>query len=359
MATLVVRIPGWLVATHVLGESVSARWQRRGSAAGFDHIVFVDALGAAPDAGEGAPGDMAVDGGALDLDLDLARDAVGRGVVVQCPAGDARPGPVVAAAQVRDLGAPLRGSALPAWTVSVRAPADLAGAEAFLASQRREALAAAGVRIVGDAAFVAPTARIAAGATLWGDVVVLGDTVVGPGAVIHPGCHLTDATVDTDAVLRPYTVVEGARIGTGCVVGPFAHLRPGTVLEQGARVGNFVETKAAHLGAGAKANHLTYLGDCAVGAGANIGAGTITCNYDGARKHRTEIGAGAFIGSNTALVAPVRVGASALVAAGSVITDDVPDDALAIARGRQRTLADRGAAALAANRAARDAERAR
>ena len=119
------------------------------------------------------------------------------------------------------------------------------------------------------------------------------------------------------------------------VVGPFARLRPGTHLESGARIGNFVETKNARLGEGAKANHLTYLGDCSVGQGANIGAGTITCNYDGFSKHRTEIGAGAFIGSNTAIVAPLRVGEGAIIGAGSAITKDVPDNAIAVARGEQ------------------------
>ena len=128
----------------------------------------------------------------------------------------------------------------------------------------------------------------------------------------------------------------------GAIIGPYARLRPGTEVGEGAHVGNFVELKAARLGPGAKANHLTYLGDATIGAGSNIGAGTITCNYDGVAKHRTEIGAGAFIGSDTALVAPVRIGDRALIAAGSVITEDVPDDAMAIARGRQAVKPGRG-----------------
>jgi bifunctional UDP-N-acetylglucosamine pyrophosphorylase/glucosamine-1-phosphate N-acetyltransferase len=131
-------------------------------------------------------------------------------------------------------------------------------------------------------------------------------------------------------------------VGAGAIVGPFARLRPGSTLGAGAHVGNFVELKAAQLGAGAKANHLTYLGDVTVGAGANIGAGTITCNYDGVAKHRSEIGAGAFIGSDTALVAPVRVGAGAVTGAGSVITEDVPDGALALGRARQVVKPGRG-----------------
>ena len=126
------------------------------------------------------------------------------------------------------------------------------------------------------------------------------------------------------------------------IIGPYARLRPGADVGRGAHVGNFVELKATTLGAGAKANHLSYLGDATIGAGSNIGAGTITCNYDGVNKHRTEIGAGSFIGSNTALVAPVRVGDRALVAAGSTITEDVPDDTLALARGRQANKPGRG-----------------
>ena len=134
-------------------------------------------------------------------------------------------------------------------------------------------------------------------------------------------------TVEDGAEIRAFSHLEGCVVRRGAIVGPFARLRPGAEIGQRAHVGNFVEMKAALLGEGAKANHLSYLGDATVGAGANIGAGTITCNYDGVAKHRTEIGEGAFIGSDTALVAPVRVGARALVAAGSVVTEDVPDDA--------------------------------
>ena len=133
-------------------------------------------------------------------------------------------------------------------------------------------------------------------------------------------------------MIRAFSHLEGAEVAPGASVGPYARLRPGAVLGEGARVGNFVEVKNAVLGAGAKANHLTYLGDSEVGAGANIGAGTITCNYDGFAKHRTAIGAGAFIGSNTALVAPVTVGEGAIVGAGSTITKDVAADSLAVAQ---------------------------
>jgi bifunctional UDP-N-acetylglucosamine pyrophosphorylase/glucosamine-1-phosphate N-acetyltransferase len=145
-------------------------------------------------------------------------------------------------------------------------------------------------------------------------------------------------TVADGAEINAFCHLEGVAIGAGAAVGPFARLRPGAEIGPGARVGNFVEVKNAVLGAGAKANHLSYVGDAEVGAGANIGAGTITCNYDGFLKHRTEIGEGAFIGSNTALVAPVSVGKGALIGAGSTIIKDVPDDAVAVARGRQSIL---------------------
>ncbi len=170
------------------------------------------------------------------------------------------------------------------------------------------------------------------------------DTEIAPGARIEPYVVFGPGVrVETGAVVRSFSHLEGALIEAGATVGPFARLRPGTRLGPGARVGNFVEAKNAEFGRGAKANHLSYLGDVRVGAGANVGAGTITCNYDGFAKHRTEIGAGAFIGSNTALVAPVAVGAEAIVGAGSTIVEDVPDGALAIARGRQRTMPGRAA----------------
>lgn len=163
------------------------------------------------------------------------------------------------------------------------------------------------------------------------------DVVVEPHVVFAPGVN-----VETRTLIRAFSHLESCVVRAGAIVGPYARLRPGTEVGEEAHVGNFVELKAATLGRGAKANHLSYLGDVSVGAGANVGAGTITCNYDGVHKHRTEIGEGAFIGSDTALVAPVRVGARALVAAGSVVTEDVPDDALAVARGRQVNKPGRG-----------------
>jgi bifunctional UDP-N-acetylglucosamine pyrophosphorylase/glucosamine-1-phosphate N-acetyltransferase len=157
------------------------------------------------------------------------------------------------------------------------------------------------------------------------------DCTIEPHVVFGPGVKIADG-----ATIRAFSHIEGATIASGCEVGPFARLRPGAVLEEASKVGNFVEVKKARLGRGAKANHLSYIGDADVGVKANIGAGTITCNYDGFNKARTEIGDGAFIGSNTALVAPVTVGEGAIVGAGSVITKNVADDSLAVARGEQR-----------------------
>jgi bifunctional UDP-N-acetylglucosamine pyrophosphorylase/glucosamine-1-phosphate N-acetyltransferase len=162
------------------------------------------------------------------------------------------------------------------------------------------------------------------------DTVVENDVEIEPFVVFGPG-----VTVKTGARIRSYSHLEGATVSSRAIIGPYARLRPGAKIGEDAHVGNFVEIKNAVIEKGAKANHLTYLGDARVGAGANIGAGTITCNYDGFTKAITDIGAGAFIGSNTALVAPVKIGDGAITAAGSVITEDVAADALAIARGQQ------------------------
>jgi bifunctional UDP-N-acetylglucosamine pyrophosphorylase/glucosamine-1-phosphate N-acetyltransferase len=156
------------------------------------------------------------------------------------------------------------------------------------------------------------------------------DVTIEPYVVIGQGVTIADG-----AAIHAFSHLVQASIGRNASVGPYARLRPGTSLGEGARIGNFVETKAAVLEAGAKVNHLTYIGDACVGANANIGAGTITCNYDGFNKHRTEIGEGAFVGSNSSLVAPLKIGAGAYVGSGSVITKNVPDNALAVGRGQQ------------------------
>lgn len=164
------------------------------------------------------------------------------------------------------------------------------------------------------------------------DTVLGRDVTIEPNVVFGPG-----VTVGDGVTIRAFSHLEGATLEDGVEIGPYARLRPGSVLKQGSKIGNFVEMKNTVLGAGAKANHLTYLGDAEIGERTNIGAGTVTCNYDGVGKHRTEIGADAFIGSDTMLVAPVRVGARAMTGSGSVITEDVPDEALGLGRARQVT----------------------
>lgn len=203
--------------------------------------------------------------------------------------------------------------------MGVNSRANLAEAEAAFQARARLAAMEAGVTL------------IAPGTVFFShDTQIANDVIIEPNVVFGPG-----VTVDSGAVIHAYSHLEGAHVGLGTSVGPFARLRPGTVLETGAKIGNFVEVKNAVLHEGAKASHLTYIGDADVGAKANIGAGTITCNYDGYFKHRTIIGKGAFIGSNTALVAPVTVGDGAFTGSGSVITSDVPDDALGVSRARQ------------------------
>jgi bifunctional UDP-N-acetylglucosamine pyrophosphorylase/glucosamine-1-phosphate N-acetyltransferase len=181
------------------------------------------------------------------------------------------------------------------------------------------------------------------------DTALGSDVTVEPNVVFGPG-----VTVGDGVEIRAFCHIEKATIETGAIIGPYARLRPGASIGEGAHIGNFVEIKNARIDKGAKANHLSYIGDADVGAGANIGAGTITCNYDGFSKFRTKIGAGAFIGSDTTLVAPVSVGAGAFTGAGSTVTEDVPDDALAVARGRQAVKPGWAAEFRAKQRAAKD-----
>ncbi|WP_243368686.1 bifunctional UDP-N-acetylglucosamine diphosphorylase/glucosamine-1-phosphate N-acetyltransferase GlmU [Microvirga solisilvae] len=197
--------------------------------------------------------------------------------------------------------------------------AQLAAAERMIQERLREAVMASGVTLVApETVFLSHDTRLGQ------DVIVEPHVVFGPGVIVESG-----------AVVHSFSHLEGARIASGAGVGPFARLRPGAAIGPKAKVGNFVEIKNADLGPGAKVSHLTYLGDASVGAEANIGAGTITCNYDGYNKYRTEIGEGAFIGSNSSLVAPISIGKGAFVGSGSVITDSVPADSLALGRGRQ------------------------
>ena len=167
------------------------------------------------------------------------------------------------------------------------------------------------------------------------NVILEGNIILGDNVSIGANTILKNATIGSDTKIEPFSHIDQAMIGSNCVIGPYARLREGSQIENSAKVGNFVETKNSTLGEGSKANHFTYLGDTEVGKSTNIGAGTITCNYDGTNKHKTSIGDDSFIGSNTALVAPVTVGSNATVAAGSVITKDIPDNGLGVARGKQ------------------------
>lgn len=177
--------------------------------------------------------------------------------------------------------------------------------------------------------------RIGADSIVYPGVVLEGKTVIGRNAILYPGVHVVDSRVGDDVTLLSSTMIESSRIDDRAQVGPFSHIRPGTILKSDCRVGNYVEMKKTEFGEGSKAGHLSYIGDSLVGKGVNIGAGTITCNYDGVNKNRTEIEDGVFVGSGTQLVAPVKIGAGAYIGAGSTITKDVSPEALAVARARQ------------------------
>ena len=170
------------------------------------------------------------------------------------------------------------------------------------------------------------------------NVVLEGDVTLGDGVSIGPNCVLKNVRVGSGASIHAMSHLEEAEVGCDASVGPYARLRPGTVLAAGAKVGNFVETKKANIGAGSKVNHLSYIGDCDMGAGVNVGAGTITCNYDGVNKHRTEMGDKVFIGSNSTLVAPLEIAEGGFVGAGSTVTKTVGENELAVSRARQRNI---------------------
>jgi len=203
---------------------------------------------------------------------------------------------------------------------------------------RTEALAARGVVVEDPAStLVGPDVIVEAGAVLRPFTILEGRTIVRTGATIGPFVRLVDMEIGSGATVLDHCLLRESVVDEGASVGPFAHFRPGSRVAPRAKVGNFVELKKTHLGEGSKAQHLSYLGDATIGPGVNIGAGTITCNYDGATKSPTRIESGAFVGSDSTLVAPVTIGEGAYVGAGSTITEDVPKDALAIGRSRQVT----------------------
>ncbi|MEO0831455.1 MAG: bifunctional UDP-N-acetylglucosamine diphosphorylase/glucosamine-1-phosphate N-acetyltransferase GlmU, partial [Pseudomonadota bacterium] len=220
--------------------------------------------------------------------------------------------------------------------------AQLAELDAALRARINRAHMLAGVTLQDpNTPYIGPEVTIGQDTTIAPGVHLRGQTRIGAACKIDVGAVVDDSVVGDGVILKPYSVLENAAVHADAAIGPFSRLRPGTEVQSQARVGNFVELKKTRLGKGAKANHLAYLGDAEIGEGSNVGAGTITCNYDGYGKYRTELGPGVFVGSNSTLVAPVRVGDNAYVAAGSVLTEDVESDAVAFGRARQVNKQDR------------------
>jgi bifunctional UDP-N-acetylglucosamine pyrophosphorylase/glucosamine-1-phosphate N-acetyltransferase len=221
-------------------------------------------------------------------------------------------------------------------TRGINSRSELAEVSRIVRQTKNEELMAAGVTIIDPAtSYIEQDVEIGADTVIHPGVILEGNTRIGAACEIHANVRIVDSQIADHVTVNNFCVIVGTRVADGASVGPFAHLRRDTVVEEGARIGNFVELKKTTLGPGSKANHLSYLGDATIGAHVNVGAGTITCNYDGERKHPTIIEDGAFIGSDSQLIAPVTVGKGAYVGAGSSITEDVPPGALGIARGRQ------------------------
>lgn len=242
---------------------------------------------------------------------------------------------------LREEGLAVRARVHPdAWEVlGVNSRRELAEASRRLNTRRLDELMISGVTVEDpETVRVGADVRVGRDTLLSAGVRLEGTTVVGRGCLIGPGCVVRDCRIGRGVVLLPYTVASESIVGDDSRIGPFAHLRPGTVLAKGVHVGNYVETKKSALGRGSKANHLSYLGDAVIGRGVNVGAGTITCNYDGVKKHVTRIEDGAFIGSDTQLIAPITVGRGAYVGTGATLRESVPAGALAISAGRQRNI---------------------
>jgi bifunctional UDP-N-acetylglucosamine pyrophosphorylase/glucosamine-1-phosphate N-acetyltransferase len=219
--------------------------------------------------------------------------------------------------------------------------AEMMELDAEMRMRKAQALMAEGVTIFRpETSVIDSTVTVGADTIVEPFVQLLGRTKIGSGCRIRSYSVIEDSTIGDDVLVRNGSVISTAKVAKGALIGPYAHLRPESEIGEGAHVGNFVETKKSRLGAGAKANHLSYIGDAEIGAGTNIGAGTITCNYDGKGKHRTTIGANVFVGSDSTLVAPLAIADGSYIAAGSTITEDVPADALALGRARQTTKPD-------------------
>jgi bifunctional UDP-N-acetylglucosamine pyrophosphorylase / glucosamine-1-phosphate N-acetyltransferase len=224
----------------------------------------------------------------------------------------------------------------PREILGVNSRKELADVTRILRDRKNEELMAAGVTIVDPATtWVGPDVSVGADTVLHPNVFLEGRTTIGANCVVHASVRIVDSTIGDRVTINNFCVIRESEVESGVQIGPFAQLRPESHVEEGAHIGNFVELKKTRLGKGSKANHLAYLGDATIGANVNVGAGAITCNYDGVKKHPTVIEDGAFIGTDSQLIAPVKVGRNAYVAAGSSITEDVPEDALAIGRGKQ------------------------
>jgi bifunctional UDP-N-acetylglucosamine pyrophosphorylase / glucosamine-1-phosphate N-acetyltransferase len=227
----------------------------------------------------------------------------------------------------------------PAEVLGINTRVDLALANEFLRQEKVRSLMLSGVTVIDPrTTWVDRTVEVGRDTVLHPNCTLQGKTKIGERCVIEPNVRISDSTLGDEISIRPNCVITESRIEQGAVIGPFAHLRPLTEVKTGAKIGNFVEVKKSVIGRGTKANHLTYLGDAVVGEEVNIGAGTITCNYDGAAKHQTIIGDRVFVGSNVELVAPVKVGDHSSIGAGTTITKDVPDGALAISRVKQKNV---------------------
>jgi bifunctional UDP-N-acetylglucosamine pyrophosphorylase/glucosamine-1-phosphate N-acetyltransferase len=227
----------------------------------------------------------------------------------------------------------------PDEVVGINTQWDLAQAERLLQKKRVKELALKGARIADpDRLDIRGDVQVGKDCFIDVNVVLEGSVFLGDRSSIGPGSVVIDSKLGDGTKILAHSVVEGAQIGSNCSIGPFARVRLGTIVEEGAKIGNFVETKKARLGRGSKASHLAYLGDADIGADCNIGAGTVTCNYDGIQKNETQIGDGVFVGTNSTLVAPINIGKDSFIAAGSTITSTVKESDLAVGRAKQRNI---------------------
>lgn len=229
----------------------------------------------------------------------------------------------------------------PTEALGVNSRVELAKVHQVLNLRKIQELMDAGVTVIDPArTTVESQVQVGQDTIIHPDVALYGVVSIGTGCVLHQGAWIRNSTLQDDVIVRPYSILDTTEVGSDTHIGPFARLRPGTELAEGCRIGNYVEVKNSHLAKGVKASHLTYLGDATVGEGTNIGAGVVTCNYDGVNKHRTKIGRKVFVGSDSMLIAPVEIGDEAVIGAGSVITRDVPSGALAVERSKEKHVLD-------------------